>query len=334
MRLSSVVPAVIADRQRILDDLSRRGLLAAPLAAALFLACRSDSEEQAAAPAPTTRTVRDAYGNDIVVPVAPQRVVAADNSTLPWVLELGVVPVASGTITASYLEGRDFHPALYALGAGEVKPYPRNEPDYELLAGLKPDLVIGAKFAFEGRIKDKGEGYRRLAPTVVVDTAAGPIASLRAVATILGREDRAERLIAEFESAITQAAPRPSVTTVSIVDPTADGQVYFYTEANVMAGTLARLLGITIVPGPQGANESGDVLVSGERLREAAGEALIIMERPDVSLDSNPLYRLLPSVQAGRVHRAGSYLIFFGNAGLAPLQEQLVGIATFLTAAG
>lgn len=313
------------------EDITRRGLLVAPLAAALFAACRSDSaEEQAAAPFPTTRTVKDAYGSDVVVPVAPQRVVAADNSTLPWVLELGFIPVASGTIAASFLEGRDFQPALYALGAGEVKPYSRNEPDYELLASLKPDLVIGTTFAFEGQIKDKGEGYRRLAPTVVIDTAAGPLASLRAVAKVLGREDRAEQLIAEFERAIKQAAPRASVKTISVVRFTRGEQVFLYTRKDPIAGLLARLVDVTIVPGSERADDSGLILVSAERLREAAGEALIVLDTPDVSLDTNPTYRLLPSVQAKRVHEAGSYLIFYGNAGLAPLREQLVGVARFI----
>ena len=132
---------------------------------------------RAAGGAGTTRVVRDAYGADVVVPAAPQRVVAADNLTLPWVLELGVIPVASGSL-GKQADGRDYPAALYDLGAAQVKPYAREEPDYELLAALQPDLIIGSQFAFDNRITDKGARYRSLAPTVVYNSNSGPLASL------------------------------------------------------------------------------------------------------------------------------------------------------------
>lgn len=304
----------------------RRAVLKALLALPVVAACAP-----AAAPQPTasaTRTVRDAYGNDIVVPAVPQRVVAADNLALPWLLELGLVPVASGAL-GKQADGRDYPAALYDLGAGQVKPYSREEPDYELLAGLQPDLIVGSQFVFDNRITDKGERYRSLAPTVVYLSDAGPLASLAAVGAIVGREERAAQRVRDFEAAITAAYGTPQVTSFSVLRPFNQSEVFLYTTKDAVTATLARLLRLTVVPGPEGATAAGTLILPGERVREAAGEALVTFG-DDSRLAANPLYALLPAVQAGRVHNAGSYLTYAGTDGLRPLQVQLVGIARFL----
>lgn len=318
-----VLPALTAIS---IEAAHRRDVLKTLLALPVWVACAP-----AAPPRPTattTRTVRDAYGNDIVVPAVPQRVVAADNLALPWLLELGVVPVASGSL-GKQADGRDYPAALYELGAGQVKSYSREEPDYELLAALQPDLIIGSQFVFDNRVKDRGERYRSLAPTVVYDSNAGPLASLVAVGAIVGQEERAAQRVSAFEAAITAAYTAPHVTSFSVLRPFNQNEVFLYTTKDAVTGTLARLLHLAVVPGPEGASAAGTLILPGERARDAAGEALVIFG-DDSRLTANPLYALLPAVQAGRVHNAGSYLTYAGTDGLQPLQEQLVGIAHFL----
>ena len=86
------------------------------------------------------------------------------------------------------------------------------------------------------------------------------------------------------------------------------------------------------MPGPEGTTAAGALILSGERMRDAAGEALVIFG-DDSRLAANPLFALLPAVQAGRVDNAGSYLTYAGTDGLRPLQTQLVGIARALGSA-
>src|SRR5262245_19339590 len=106
-----------------IEDLTRRQFMSSALAAALLIACSDEDKPNVATTA--ARSVKDAYGNSIEVPVAAQRVVAADNGTLPWLLELGVVPVAAGSVGTTPNGGTDFPQALYALGANKVKPFNR-----------------------------------------------------------------------------------------------------------------------------------------------------------------------------------------------------------------
>ena len=129
------------------------GVGAAALAAAFLAAC---GEEDAAATTPTatpeatTRQV-DHYFRTTEIPAAPQRVIVTDNNALPYVLELGVVPIAAGTLEGSF-DGGDFHPSLYPLGVAEATPFARDTPDFELIASLNPDLIVGASFPLENRI--------------------------------------------------------------------------------------------------------------------------------------------------------------------------------------
>jgi iron complex transport system substrate-binding protein len=310
----------------LIAALTRRQLIGSSLALGLLTTCGASAPPTPTVP--TTRTVRDAYGKDIVVPTMPQRVVAADNLALPWLLELGLVPVASGSL-GKQADGKDYPAALYDLGAGQVKPYSREEPDYELLASLQPDLIVGSQFVFDNRIKDKGARYRTIAPTVVYDSNVGPLASLTAVGAIIGREQQAAQRVKEFESAITTAYGTPKVKSFSVVRPYNQNEIFHYTTKDAVTGTLARLLNLSVLPGPEGTTAAGTLILPGERVREASGEALVIFGDSN-RLTDNPRYSLLTAVQTGQVHNAGNYLTYAGTDGLRPLQEQLVGIARFL----
>lgn len=335
--------------------LTRRGFLAGAMVAAFAVACGGgddDAEDgtptaaaassstsgatSSATATPKTRTIKDVYGASIEIPFEPKRVVAADNLTMPWVLELGIVPVAGGSTGVSALwDNKDFAPELYALGADKVKVISRNEPDYELVTTLQPDLILISKFAMEGRVKEKGEGYKKIAPTLVIPDSSGgigPIEQFRYVGDALNRNDKADKIIADFEAKTKTYAGSVKVKTISIVLPSTEGNFYFYTDADVISKTLATLLGVKITP--EASTVTYTTPVSGERLREATGEALILLQSPGYNFDNNPLYRLLPSVQAGKVLTDGGlYTTWSGNAGIGALQTQFQHIAEFLTKA-
>jgi len=318
------------------DDGTRRELLAAGLALGLgFAACGEEQAPTTGAGQPATRAVRDAYGNRVDVPVEPRRVVAADNAVLPWVLELGVVPVAAGSVGRAFNRGRDFNPDLYALGAAEVEPFHRDQPDLELLARLEPDLIVAAKFVAEGRIDGGAGAYRGLAPLVVVDTEVTPFEQLLAVGRVLGREALARERVDAATRAIARAR-RVRVRTLSVLDPGGPENFFLYTGDEPTTAFLARLLGVKVLPGRVG-DEDGYVEVSYERLPEVRAEAIVFFDHGEAGsqerLTGHPLWERVPAVRAANAHYAGSYLTWFGNGGLAALQRQLIEVADFLASA-
>ncbi|MCK9494349.1 MAG: ABC transporter substrate-binding protein [Dehalococcoidia bacterium] len=337
-----MTPVLLLDRSTSLitappEDATRRefitGVGAAALAAAFLAACGEDPADDRTAtptgtPEATTRVVDHAFGT-IEVPVDPQRVIVADNNALPYILELGVVPIAAGSLGPEVFDGRDFHPALYELGAEETVPFSRDEPDYELVASLAPDLIIGSTFSLLNRVAGGVETYEQMAPLAAVDSDLPVFEQIRGYARILGREERAEALIAEFEDSIRSLAADVSVTDISIARAFGESDVFIYTEAEPFTALWLDLLGVTVVPGTENASEAGTIIASAEQLSELQGEALIVIDGID-RLEGNPLWPLLPAVQAGKVHSVGDYLTYNGGGGLNALREQIVGIAEFL----
>lgn len=96
------------DLDRSIDDTTRRDLF-------LLAGCgRTDAPQPTAA----MRQFTDSTGSSVSIPVEPRRVVAADNVTLPRMLDLGLIPIAAGSTGAEFNGGREFNGDLYPLGAG------------------------------------------------------------------------------------------------------------------------------------------------------------------------------------------------------------------------
>lgn len=321
-----------------IQDISRRRLLTV-LPGLVILAggisCSDDDDEPTVdatgetavastpTPAPTTRVVNHAFGQT-EVPANPQRVVVTDNNALPYILELGVVPIAAGT-----LDGAEFHEALDSLGAETITPFLRDEPDYELVASLDPDLIIGSSFTLLNRVTDGVATYENIAPVTAVDSDLPVFEQIRGYARILNREERGEELITGFQQSIRSLAADLSVQEISIVRAFGEADIFIYTEAEPFTSLWVDLLGVTVVPGTENASDAGTIIASPERLGELQGQALVVISGLE-RLEQNPLWDLLPAVQAGHVYHVGDYLTYVGNGGLDALQQQIVGIAEFL----
>lgn len=279
-----------------IDDVTRRDLLRGigALGAGWVLASCGTAAPRRGGPGATREAV-GADGGVVTVPADPQRVVAADQQSLARLLDLGVVPVAAGTTSPGLTGERDFNPALYPLGAGEVQPLLFSEPDYELIATLEPDLVVMFAPFVDGGVAGGVGPYEELAPLAVFDGEGAPLEQLRNAARIVGRERRAEEVIAEFDAGLEARAADVAVDSVSVVKPGDESSFITYTAAEEVTGMLARLLGITVVPGPEEADEYGEIESSLEQLSEVA-----------------------------------DYLTYGGNGGLARLREELIEMADFL----
>ncbi|MGB3330874.1 MAG: ABC transporter substrate-binding protein, partial [Thermomicrobiales bacterium] len=126
--------------------LSRRRVVSAAggalMAASLVGTARARQATPAASPqaavAGGTRTITDVLGEDVEVPVDPQRVVVLDVNLLGLALALGVKPIA-----ASRYGTADAFPSILGDDTDGIVALGKNESlDVETVVGLDPDLIV------------------------------------------------------------------------------------------------------------------------------------------------------------------------------------------------
>lgn len=138
-----------------------------------------------------TRTVEHHMGTT-EVPADPQRVVVLDSPHLDAALSLDVTPV--GAVQSSVGDGLPAYLGDRTEGIAIVGTI--EEPNLEAIAALDPDLIISATVRHEA-LYDQLDA---IAPTVFSETSGTNWTDqLFLVADALGRRDRAEQLLAEYE---------------------------------------------------------------------------------------------------------------------------------------
>lgn len=184
----------------VADATRRRFLIGGLSLAALLAGCSgSDSAGVPADPAkgPFPTTVAHKYGN-IEIPAEPKRVVTVGLSDHDYVLALGVVPVGLTDWYGDYPYGT-WPWAADELGDARPEVMPRNEDriNFEKVASLRPDLVIGQ---YTGMTESDYALLSQIAPTVA-QSAQFPDYGMpweettRVIGRALGRAERAEDLI-------------------------------------------------------------------------------------------------------------------------------------------
>jgi iron complex transport system substrate-binding protein len=280
--------------------------LAVVTAAALALtlaACGGSAESGGSTGEETgdTRTVEHAMGTT-EVPADPERVVVLDTGELDAVVSLGVTPVGMVTTDVSdsfvayladELEGTE--------GVGTI-----GEPNLEAIAALEPDLILSNTVRHE----DIYEQLSAIAPTVF----AGDVGdtwkdTLRLAGEALGRSDRAEQLIADYEARASEVgaavaggdAGSLSVSVVRFLP----GQIRLYAEASFI-GTVLADAGFAR-PEPVQVPETF-VEVSPEQIALADADVVFTTTYGDPAKTAQddvlggPLWKRLEAVQSGNVH--------------------------------
>ncbi|MEM9562714.1 MAG: ABC transporter substrate-binding protein [Actinomycetota bacterium] len=155
-------------------------------------------QEEAAFP----RTIAPGLG-ETTIPTEPERVVALFGEILgEELLALGIEPVGA----LPYMSPLPATGETYGLEVlYDVEPIGQGfEPNIELIAALQPDLIISDNGFFEGLY----EPLSGIAPTVAFDVFADDWqANFRTVAEAVGREERAEEVIAEYDARVAELAP-------------------------------------------------------------------------------------------------------------------------------
>lgn len=257
---------------------------------------------------PGTRTVDHARGST-EVPADPQRVVVLDLGELDSALALGVTPVGAvrapvNTGLLSYVQEQAGDIEL----VGEV-----GEPNLEQIAGLEPDLILGSEL----RVADFYDELSAIAPTVFTETVGVAWKdNLKVHAEALGRQDEASVLLADYEQRAEQVGATVDDAVQASVVRFVPGEIRLYARDNFI-GTVLEDVGVARPPVQD--VEEFDVVVSAERIDEAAGDVIFVGTYGDpVDTDGpgvlgGPLWQGLPAVQAGDVHEVDDDVWFLGT---------------------
>lgn len=270
--------------------------------------------EGASEAAPTTpdqvRTVQTPYGAQ-AVPLEPQRIVTLEGRRdFETMVALGLTPVAAG-----YQGDRDQPFARFIdADVDDVQlAFPANNEDLEVLAGLEPDLIVGR----DVQDLDILDALTEIAPVLSVAGGGDWQVDLRRIATAVGREDRAEELLADYEQRLAEvrAEHREQIETAKVgVLQYSPGEFSwsapkgFYLQSQVLTalgGTFPDFLAAAgnddFDASEQASSEQLGQLVDADALLVVANVLADDDVDDRVALEADPLWSRLPAVQAGRV---------------------------------
>lgn len=266
----------------------------------------------------------------LCVPAQPQRIVALDPTfSLGMALELGL-PVVGAPLTG--MSDRDLHAKALAAGVADVGSV--IEPSIESVIALQPDLIIGASFGAAPYY----EMLSALAPTALVDVTDWK-EFFATIAAAGGRQDELDGLFADYDRRVADLAAKIPDIEVSILRITSwDFQVYLDGPVSYAPFTVLREVGVRRTDYETTTDDTSMKRPDWEELAELDGDVLlyIIGGRNASDTDgrheevlSNPLWRMLPAVKAGNVHRVdpGTWMEF---SGLASAHKVLDDVERFI----
>jgi ferric hydroxamate transport system substrate-binding protein len=234
---------------------------------------------------------------------APKRVAVFDWGLAETLLGLGVAPVTVAE-TAGYREWV-VEPALPERVADCGL---RIEPNFELLATIRPDLIL-----ITPELEALRTSFARIAltETLAIYTPDGAPwdkarEALTAMARLTGREAEGASLLARVDATISAArerigpAPRPPVLLVNFMDKR---HVRIYARNSIFGAVLERLGLTNAYAGP--ASFWGFATLGIEHLA-ASGDAQLLTFEPipeevRATFAERPLWNTLPFVREGRV---------------------------------
>lgn len=196
------------------------------------------------------RTFVDDAGNDVRIPVSPQRIVSmrGEQFTAPLV-ELGAPLVASSGRTDEAVNKGEPYPRgaydLFGTTVGDDLTWigsPGN-PDLEAIAAVNPDLILIPDWQ-----TDLLDPLQRIAPTVVIGIWSNPMLErYRKIADAAGKLDEFEerQRVYEQKLAVARAVVEdrlgdPSAVSVAIAE-VFDNDLYVYRDYGAMSQALRDL---------------------------------------------------------------------------------------------
>lgn len=225
---------MVTGRSRISNDLTRRDFLTGG-AAALFLAgCSGGAGSGDETTVAATRTMEHKYGQT-TIEGTPERIVSVGYTDQDPLLAFGVRPVGIRRWFGDPPNGV-WPWAQDELGDAGPELLPADAINYEQVAALEPDLIVGIS---SGMSRDDYDTLSEFAPTLPqsdrwVDYGVPWQQQTLIIGRALGREDRARRLVSDLERRFAETREEHSAfdgATVSVIGA-GDGLFYLYSEAD------------------------------------------------------------------------------------------------------
>ncbi|MDR5904535.1 iron-siderophore ABC transporter substrate-binding protein [Franzmannia qiaohouensis] len=235
----------------------------------------------------------------------PQRIVTLYQGATDSALALGLEPVG---VVESWLERPMYRYLRDELPADVRYLGLETQPDLEAVAGLAPDLIVGARYRHAGVYPL----LSRIAPTLLADSAHDFEAMLELMGEASGRETEAREWLADWRSRVADFRCRAEARLgdawpqrVSVVSFRGDHVRLYY---DGFARHVLDQLGFQRPSGQQGSGW-GIKLVSRETLPALDADAIFVFMRDDAAVaelhrewTAHPLWRRLEAVERERVY--------------------------------
>lgn len=251
-------------------------------------------------------TIEHKYGTT-EIPQAPTRVVSVGFNDQDAILALDVVPVG---IRDWYGEQPNavWPWAQDELGGATPQVLPANALNFEQIAVLNPDLIIGIS---SGMTEQEYATLAAIAPTIAqsdayIDYGVPWQEQTRVIGAALGRAEQAEALVAKVEGLFASARTQnPAFAGASAVVAVNFNNAYSAYGPQDVRGRLLTSLGFAL---PEEivelAGESFFTSISNERLDLIDTDVLVIAvssEAERAVIENDPLFQQLNAAQQGRV---------------------------------
>jgi iron complex transport system substrate-binding protein len=255
------------------------------------------------AAAEVSRTIKHAMG-ETVIKGTPKRVVILTNEGTEALLALGVKPVGA----VKSFTGNPWYEHIKADMQGVTEIGVESQPNIELIAGLKPDLILGNKM----RQEKVYEQLKAIAPTVFSETLRGEWKTNFALyADALNKKAEGDKVISDFDKRIddfkTKAGSKLNET-VSVVRFMAGKTRIYY--GDTFSGVIFKQIGIAR-PATKSKETFADE-IGKERLPEVEADRLLYFtyevgdgaaSKTEQEWLNDPLWKNLNVVKKGNVHR-------------------------------
>lgn len=237
------------------------------------------------------------------IPRAPERIVSVGYNDNDFALAFGQVPVGVRGPLADYpFMQRPW--AQEALGGAEVPDVGAEELDFEQVAALRPDLILGV---YSGMTEREYSTLSQIAPTVAqsdefVDFGVPWQQQTVLTGRALGQEERGREIVAEVEALFAQARrDHPEFQDARLVVGAPSENGYFANASEDLRVRFFTDLGFeTSAEIDERAGDAFFVDLSAERVELLDSDVLVMFASPQ-ELADDELFQRLDAVREGRV---------------------------------
>lgn len=269
-------------------------------------------------------TVTDGRGEEVTLDAPAERVVTLEWSNTEDVVTLGVQPVGVADIA-----GYESWVTSAPLTGDPVDVGTRTEPSLESVAAADPDLIIGITDSVPDNAMDQME---KIAPVVLLTgaDASDPLGTMRdnftTTATLLGKEDTAEQVLADLDATIEESAAQIEAAGMG---GTPFNFSYIYEDGNNFSlrmhgpgsQPIALATAVGLAPAWEKAGDAawGLSTLDLEGLTRLPADTFFTywaneeVDDPTEALEGNALWESLPFVEAGTVDAAAEGVWVYGG---------------------